>query len=319
MPWTLYRSTDPDAPVLTGQAGKLVAVLDACLVNGYGSKAPAGWTKLFSETNRAVYQMGSGRLRACFWINDNAPHATALGREARVTGYEGMTGIDTGEFNLVSGGGYMVINKSHTTDATVRPWSLVADDRTFILLTHPATNTELATGTYFGEIESFLPNDDFAVVLISRYSEHATQSGTLAGVEPLYFLDNTNTTMTTAGHYLARDTSGLVRQVPFSKPGLFGGMIASANMINLPNPADGSVILVPVFVRHADSAGNALRGRLRGLWAQLHPTASFAAAFPTGTTFSGVGELAGRSFFSGGEPGNGGRHVLEISDTVPRN
>lgn len=33
----VYRSTDFGAPVLNGQTGSLAAVLDACLVNGYGS------------------------------------------------------------------------------------------------------------------------------------------------------------------------------------------------------------------------------------------------------------------------------------------
>jgi hypothetical protein len=33
--FTIYRSSDSGAPVLTGEVGKLVALLDACLVNGY--------------------------------------------------------------------------------------------------------------------------------------------------------------------------------------------------------------------------------------------------------------------------------------------
>ena len=33
----VYRSTDNGAPVLTGLAGSLIAVLDGCLVNGYGA------------------------------------------------------------------------------------------------------------------------------------------------------------------------------------------------------------------------------------------------------------------------------------------
>ncbi|WP_297486902.1 MULTISPECIES: hypothetical protein [Pseudomonadota] len=35
---TIYSSKDASAPALTGIAGSLVAVLDACLVNGYGTK-----------------------------------------------------------------------------------------------------------------------------------------------------------------------------------------------------------------------------------------------------------------------------------------
>ncbi len=38
----LYQSTDASAPILTGSAGSLVTLLDACLVNGYGTKAGRG-------------------------------------------------------------------------------------------------------------------------------------------------------------------------------------------------------------------------------------------------------------------------------------
>jgi len=59
MPWTLYQSTDSGAPALSGQAGSLLEVLDACLVNGYGGKAAAGWGIAFSSGNKRVYRPGA--------------------------------------------------------------------------------------------------------------------------------------------------------------------------------------------------------------------------------------------------------------------
>ncbi len=41
---TLYKSTDANAPVLCGQCGKMVQLLDAILVNGYAGKASQGWS-----------------------------------------------------------------------------------------------------------------------------------------------------------------------------------------------------------------------------------------------------------------------------------
>jgi len=41
----LLRSTDTGAPVLSGTAGALVALLDACLQDGYNSKTPSGVTR----------------------------------------------------------------------------------------------------------------------------------------------------------------------------------------------------------------------------------------------------------------------------------
>lgn len=41
----VYRSTDAAAPVLTGTAGTLIALLDACLVNGYGALVTSSITQ----------------------------------------------------------------------------------------------------------------------------------------------------------------------------------------------------------------------------------------------------------------------------------
>lgn len=112
---TIYRSSDASAPGLTGQAGSLIGVLDACLVNGYGAKAAAGWAKEFSGTNLAVYRAPSGnRLR--IRVNDTGTTV------ARVVGYETMTDVDTGVNPFptaaqVSGGLY--VRKSETADSTV--------------------------------------------------------------------------------------------------------------------------------------------------------------------------------------------------------
>lgn len=38
----VYRWDDASAPTLTGQLGSLITLLDAVLVNGYGSKTAAG-------------------------------------------------------------------------------------------------------------------------------------------------------------------------------------------------------------------------------------------------------------------------------------
>ena len=53
---TVYRFDDAGAPTLSAAAGALISVLDACLVNGYGAKPAAGWTKAFSGTNQAAYR-----------------------------------------------------------------------------------------------------------------------------------------------------------------------------------------------------------------------------------------------------------------------
>jgi hypothetical protein len=46
IPVKLFRSSDANAPTLNGTAGSLIAVLDACLVNGYNLKSVQGITRV---------------------------------------------------------------------------------------------------------------------------------------------------------------------------------------------------------------------------------------------------------------------------------
>ena len=58
---TLYSYTDVGAPSLAGNVlGGLPPILDACLVNGYGSKAAAGWAIAYTGTNVRTYRPASG-------------------------------------------------------------------------------------------------------------------------------------------------------------------------------------------------------------------------------------------------------------------
>src|SRR5690606_20143676 len=96
MPWTLYQSSDAGAPVLSGQSGSLLAVLDACLITGYGAKPAAGWTIAFTDGDKRVYRPGaSAKSRKFVRINDTS---SLLGgaREAGIRGFDSMSDIDTG-------------------------------------------------------------------------------------------------------------------------------------------------------------------------------------------------------------------------------
>ncbi|NCA91445.1 MAG: hypothetical protein EOM92_21845, partial [Gammaproteobacteria bacterium] len=93
MPYTLYRWDDPGAPApLNGlsNANTLINVLDACLVTGYGAKAPAGWSKPFTAANQAAFRQGAGSHG--FYLHLDA---SPLWHD-KVRGYESMTAIDAG-------------------------------------------------------------------------------------------------------------------------------------------------------------------------------------------------------------------------------
>lgn len=77
-PVTVYRWDDPGAPQITTSAGtadQYKNVLKKCLVEGYGSKAPLGWTIPFEDANGIVFQNntaagGSGGM-VRFWPASN--------------------------------------------------------------------------------------------------------------------------------------------------------------------------------------------------------------------------------------------------------
>lgn len=133
MAGTLYLSTDTSAPTISGEVGKLIAVLDACLVNGYGSQAAAGWSKVYSGTNKAVYRAPAGN-RFYLRIDDSGSDAAGA-KVALAVGYETMSDVDTGTgpfptaAQLATG---VFISKSYTADTVTHPWFVLADDRSMI-------------------------------------------------------------------------------------------------------------------------------------------------------------------------------------------
>jgi hypothetical protein len=196
--FTVYNASDRSAPQLTGTSGSLLALLDACLVNGYGTKPGAGWTKPYpNEGGNTIgaFQQGSGS-RLYLHINDAAPTASAtMGtRDAWATGWDilssisssngsltGSVGSGNGQFPLQTQvystaaqgaipSGSLVWRKSTTADTTTRYWTMFADSSSLYLFTLPQD----ATGGYhfcmFGDIFSLKQTADTNKVMISGKS-----------------------------------------------------------------------------------------------------------------------------------------------------
>lgn len=127
---TEYRHDDVGAPTLDGGVGSLIEVLKACLVDGYGDKTPAGWTKPLSDIGRAAFVNNTtdGGTGCYVYVDDNAPSAEGA-RAASIRTYTTMTDIDTGDY----GTNPVWCRKSATLDSTARPWVLWADGLTFWL------------------------------------------------------------------------------------------------------------------------------------------------------------------------------------------
>jgi hypothetical protein len=321
---TVYKSTDASSPVLTGQAGSLITVLDAVLVNGYPGKTAAGWTKSFSGTNKAAYRQGAGPQHY-YRVQDDAPNPTlANGREARVRGFEAMTTVDagTGPFpTTAQAANGLFQTKSMTDTATARPWIIVADNRTMYLWTKPGWYGNGWAGSMFGEYYSLASGvtDTHRSIIIGRAVEMIAATPTMPEVNER-LSDLAALTAAIVGHYTPRgfDPASMQSAVNVGKHG--NAAHSAAVLVGLfpyPNPTDGGIHLSPVHIHEPISGLGIYRGRMRGFWHCLHPAGS---QINDGDTFSGTGALAGKTFLViKPGPGGLGTFVMETSNTWETN
>lgn len=319
MAFTVYKSTDASAPVLSGSNGTLVTLFDSCLVTGYGSKAAAGWTKPFTGTNKAVFRPPSGN-QFYFRVQDDGPGAGGA-RDARVTGYEVMTDVDTGTgpfptaLQGVGGIAMQVIRKSNTADATARPWVVVADARTVYWFVLTGDSVGFYRTGMWGEIYSVNSvTDNYRTMIIGRGAENNTQGNQDA-------LDAVVTSVLSSNplHYIARGYTGVGGSTLVGKhcdAAKMGNTTICAGLVPLTNPSDGGIFLGPIWIHDPTSAPTGhIRGRIRGLWVPLHAVNSVGDLEP----FTGTGELAGRTFMFLKQTANGGHFAIETSDTLETN
>lgn len=366
-----FKSTDTGAPALTGQAGSLLALLDAVLVDGYNAgsvtsltrsgsiatatraghgfqngdcvlisgadqaeyngefyvsnvtantfdftvsgtpatpatgtitakRAPAGWLKSFSGTNKAVYRQGGGNQ---FYLRvDDAGTTTA-----RVVGYESMSDVDTGTAAFptdaqVSGGLYW--SKSSASNATTRPWMIFATDSVLYLV----VNTNSSSGGsnsfigVFADFKSYKSGDVYNTIIIGGTTSSPTGNN-------LFYRVSTSITQVVSGHYVARSYTQLGSSLQIGKHTDLAKASGSSSIggsgLTHPNPVDNGLYLARIFV-HEPSA---VRGELPGLWAPLHNRPLNHL-----DTFSGVGNLAGRDFLASTMYLNG-QVFIETSNT----
>ena len=348
-----FKSTDTGAPSLTGEAGSLIALLDAVLVNGYNSgsvtsitrsgstatvtraghgfqngdcvliegadqaeyngefyisnvatdtfdftvsgtpatpatgtitakRAPAGWLKSFSGTNKAVYRQGGGNQ---FYLRvDDAGTTTA-----RVVGYESMSDVDTGTAAFptdaqVSSGLYW--SKSSTGNATTRPWMIFATDSVLYLVVNTNSSSDGSNSFIgvFADFKSYKPGDAYNTIIIGGTTSSPTSNNSFYRVSAI--------TQAVAGHYVARSYTQLGSSIAIGKhtdlAKASGGDIGEDGL-TYPNPVDNGLYLARIFVHEP----RAVRGELPGLWAPLHDRPLNHL-----DTFSGVGNLAGRDFLA---------------------
>lgn len=326
--FTIYSNTDGSAPAVSGTAGSLVALLDACLVNGYGAKAAAGWTKPFTGTNKAAFRQGAGSNQMYLRVQDDAPGAGGA-QEARITGYESMTSVDAGTNPFpsaaqgVGGIAMLVARKSTTSDGTARDWIVAADSRTAYVFIKSQVAAGVAHTFFpfaFGEFYSFKPDaDPYRVFIQGRNQENSS-----AGLSSDITRSESAPGNATAGHYMPRAHTGTYGPIQLSKTSDIlknASTGAGSGVIPYTNQPDGKIYVAPYWLSNTVTApAKGLFGRMRGIWLFLHP----AASVNHGDTFSGAagGLLDGKTFLiikTLATDTAFGVAVLETSDTIETN
>jgi len=152
---TEYKWTDAGAPQITNTPGALITVLNACLVNGYGSKAAAGFALVYTGTNKAAFRASAGTERCYLRVVDDN---TTI---AKLQLFDTMSDVDTGTGQVPSTGiyfggsgysNYFVFLKAHNTltqtipGTNPIPWSVYSDGK-FVLCRFQFAIDNGSTGT----------------------------------------------------------------------------------------------------------------------------------------------------------------------------
>jgi len=335
-----YTSTDPSGPgPITGQAGSLLSVLDACLVNGYGSKAAAGWSKPFANSgNIGCYQNGAtiphGMNPATglsLLINDNGPNGTSTYKEAWAVGWEAIAsigspvGTGTGQFPLPAQllSGNVVVRKSFTADTTPRYWELFGDAYTFYFFVQSGDQAGVYFGLFFGDIFSLKgASDAYRCFIHGSYVENSGANGSCQlDAQPPPSGNACALQFPVGGLYMPRTFGGSGTSINVTRIGDFGLVAISSTsspvawngLMQTPNGPDLSLYLTPAWV--CEPLLVCKRGRMRGFYQLGHPAANFA----DGQTFNGANDYAGKTFqiVKGGIWG--GLWCIETSATVETN
>lgn len=306
----VYRSTDVGAPSYTNAQGSIAAIMKACLVTGYGALAGAGWSNPFSATGIEVFRQGAGNM-LYFRIDDSAAVLTSI-TTARIVGYETMSDVNTGvnAFPTAAQFAFGVhIFRAPASNAVAKQWTLVATEKTvyFFPQASPGSINLYNQFIHFGDFSSYTAGDAWNTLVGANYD------ATLANTNATYVCSTSGAAA--SGLYLARKfNQGAGAQAAGRNTAINGisGNFLSNGGLNYPNGADGSLIVLPIYITEPPT--NSVRGQLAGCYASAH----FAAQFNTFDTASGTGDFAGKEFMfmgytAGSTPDRG--VFVEISDT----
>jgi len=272
---TIYQSTDPGAPQLTGQVGTFLALVRALLVTGYGAapnaKAGLGWTEEFTGANKAVFR-GNPVSASGYRVRIDDSNALF----AWLRGFESMSDVDTGT-NLVPTAAQFANGalwpKSSVANTTARAWWAIGNERCLYLFIDVfGAGLHNAVPYFVGDLLSLKPSDLHCFALSHAQNTSWTGSGNPSA---LFFGGHTlaNAPATNSHLIIARGPSGLPGATYASLCSMLGNSPTSSrtfggtDQMAYPMPASGGLMFGQPLV--CDGAFS-LRGVMPGLLAPFH-------------------------------------------------
>ena len=262
-------------------------------------RAPAGFSKVFSGTNKAVYRSNDPSSRKHYFriVDDGSTAGGA--REARLWGYEAMSDVDTGTGMYPTTAQYsngFFCQKSATADSTARHWVLVTDGKTvycFVYINTPApsgdiTNPSNVSSFGFGDAIGFKPGDAYLSWVtgdptVNNFTN--PQSGLFSSATWLTAADPPNPTIMAARNFTG--VPGARQMQVFATA--FSAIVGGATYISYPNPLDNGFYMVPALL--TQGSPGLFRGRLPGFYEPMH-----GRCFPNMQIIENVTGFTGRKF-----------------------
>lgn len=286
MTTTVYKSSDASAPQMTSAAGSLLTVLDACLVNGYGAKPAAGWSKTVVDagTNQAYYRQGAkaGFAQKLLYVKDDAATPGNATAWCASTCTVAASPVLTEYFWDQNSTNIGVLLKADQNNPGVAEWMMVASDRAFVYLIRRSGWGERGWFmTFVGDLDTPYLNDKGCFSVVGRNSAQGVVA--LGGDAPIYSNGYVGVYGRADGVY-SYTSYLLAKQV---------GQGASRGENMTTNSAGYEGV---ILARYDASDSTRFRGAVPLLWTSLQSYAFSYYAVPEGYEIQGAGAFSGTTF-----------------------
>lgn len=235
-------------------------------------KAPAGFEKAFSGTNKAAYRATDPSSTRFFYRVDDSGALPGAGIYAYVVGYEGMTDIDTGLRRFPSdtafANGYVWYKSRTNNSATGIPWEIYSDGKTVYFFSKPMTNEDTNTSGAFGDFVTRKPSDAYNAFITGGQASGNIRSGafglytshtSVSGV-----INNVVGTLASSRTYFGLASPVLLKVFATGISSTVGGN----STVPFPNPRDWGIYFSRVFLLHREISSDptTIYGFLPGMY-----------------------------------------------------